>query len=122
MDEQTVDHDTDASAAINVPATTTLYDSEGRSLTVPAADEGVWLARGFRRNVADPKAALKELPALWKAALDALKAAVDDGDEALDTGAAAPYATAIMGLRELNTGIAAVLDGLHAAPVKQQEG
>jgi len=118
MDEQTIDHGTGAAAAVNAPATTTLYDDEGHGLTIPTADVAVWLARGFRRQSRDAQAALKDLPALWKAALDALKAAVDDGDE-LDTAQDAAYHTARMALTELELGIAAVLDGLHVRPVKQ---
>ncbi len=123
MEEQMIDHGTGAAAAVNAPATTTLYDDEGRALTIPAGDVGVWLARGFRRQARDAKAALKDLPALWKAAHEALKDAASaiDSDGALDTAETAAYATAIVGLRELNAGIAAVLDGLHAAPVKQGE-
>lgn len=96
MSESTIAHAAAPSAAVNAPATVTLYDPDGDPITVEAAAVDKWLARGFSRArvdldalVAEVEAHAAALAAPWRAYADACRAAGHIDNAAQDTARAA---------------------------------
>lgn len=121
--ESTIDHASGA-AAVNAPATTTIYAPDGEAVQVQSDRVETWIRKGYSLTNTDPALLLADFKTAWKAAAEPVDAFVKavQADGHIDAGDQAALATAQAGLEHAVQAFNRLLTAVQATyPVKQGE-
>ncbi len=115
MVENNIEHASDVEASVNA-GNVTLYNAEGRSMSVQETDVDYWLSQGMLRVAFDPEVDLKELALALPAVKDAFSAFVNGviSDGIIDTNEAGLRAVAITSHNRLTSVLGRILTGIDS--------